>query len=489
MGRCRLVAGAAMLAVAAAVGAVGLAAPAGAHPLGNFTVNRYALLEVSAGVVRVHYVLDQAEIPAFQSRRELAAGRQVFAEALVAEIAAGLELSVDGRPRGLRPLAHLLTEPPGQGGLPTLRLAVNFVADLPPGDPATVHRATFVDGNQPRRAGWREIVVAARGDATIVGSDAPAADVSDALRSYPDRLLSAPLDRRSAEFRFTAGRVTAGPAALTGNGSARSSGGFAALVTRDAGSLAALLGLLALAAGFGAVHALGPGHGKTVMAASLVGTRGRARDAVALGVVVSLMHTASVLVLGLVLVRLDRSVATERVYGWLELVAGGVVVVAGLVLLRGRWRASRAHGHGHDHGHAHDHGHGHDHGHDHAHDHGGDHHGHQHAALPAGVAPLSRRGLVALGMAGGLFPSPTGVVVLVSAFSADRVGVGLALVGAFSVGLAATLTAVGVAVVRGRAVLERAASRRAMRALPVVGALALVVAGTVLAARGAAALG
>jgi len=476
MARCRAVVRAGLLLIAAALAGVALAPPAGAHPLGNFTVNRYARLEVSAGVVRVHYVLDLAEIPAFQARRELAASRDAFAAALADEIGAGLQLTVDGREVPLRPGDHLLTEPPGQGGLTTLRLAVNYEADLAPGDPGAVHRAGFVDGNEPQRAGWREIVVAPRGEARIVGADVPAADVSDALRSYPDSLLSAPLDRRSAEFSFVAGTVRAGPPALTGGGRALSTGGFVALVTRDGAGVVALLGLLALAAGFGALHAFGPGHGKTLMAAYLAGTRGRSRDAVALGVIVSLMHTASVVVLGLVLVRLDRSVASERVYGWLELISGAVVIAVGAVLLARRRRATRAsshHHHDHDGGHAHDHGAGH----------------HHHHELPADVAPMSRRGLVALGTAGGLFPSPSGVVVLVSAFSAGRAPLGLALVGAFSVGLAATLTAVGLALVRGRAVLERAGARRALRILPVAGALALLVAGGVLATRGVTALG
>ncbi|MGH9155650.1 MAG: High-affinity nickel-transporter [Acidimicrobiales bacterium] len=491
MVRGRAVTAAVFALAALGILAVARAGPAAAHPLGNFTVNRYARIEISAGVVRVHYVLDEAEIPAFQSRRELAAGREGFAATLAAEIASGLALSVDGRVLPLRPLDHLLTEPPGQGGLSTLRLAVSYVADLGSGAAGSVHRASFVDGNQPGRVGWREIVVVARGDATITASDVPAADTSDELRAYPDDLLSSPLDRRSAEFSFTPGVVTAGPATLTA-GTARSTGGFAALVTRDTGGLPALVGLLALAVGFGAVHALGPGHGKTLMAAYLAGTRGRSRDAVALGAVVSIMHTASVLVLGLVLVQLDRSVATERVYAWLELIAGAAVIGIGLVLLARRRRrrtVTADHHHGDDHDHDdHDHD---DHG-DHYHDHGdhGDHdHGHGHThELSADVAPLSVKGLVALGAAGGLFPSPSAVLVVVSAFSARRAPLGLALVGGFSVGLAATLTAVGLALVKGRTVLERHLGGRALRLAPVLGAAGLVVAGLVIAVRGVTAL-
>ena len=458
------------------------AAPAGAHPLGNFTVNRYARVEVSSGVVRVHYVLDEAEIPAFQDRRAVTADPEAFAADRARRIGAGLQLALDGRPVTLSPVAHRLSQPAGQGGLRTLRLAVTFEAPLPAGTTGTTRfEATFVDSNEPARIGWREVVVDARGDAGLLRSDAPARDVTDELRSYPDELLAAPLDRRGASFAFTPGTLAVAASPLTTATAApdRPGEGFAGLVDRADVSGLALLGLLALAFGFGAVHALGPGHGKTVMAAYLVGTRGRPRDAVALGGAVSLMHTASVLALALVLLRLDRAVAADRVYPWLTLASGVVVALAGGWLLVRRWRG-RAEVHRHDH----DHGDGHDHGHEHHH-HGAGHH-HHHGA-PA--APLSRRGLVALAASGGLFPSPTAVLVLLSAFSLHRAGLGLALVGAFSLGLAATLTAVGLVLVYGRGLAERRGPRLLLPVLPLVGASALVLAGAVLAVRGAAAVG
>ena len=512
------------------------ARPAGAHPLGNFTVNRYARVEASAGVLRVHYVLDLAEIPAFQEREAVATGPQGYAERRAAEIAAGLRLVVDGTALPLRAKDHRLDRPPGQGGLSTLRLAVTYEAALPPGPPERPREATFADDNDPDRLGWREVVVVARGDARLVASDAPAADVSDELRAYPADFVSTPLDRRRASFAFTPGTRAVPPSPLTGATAApsRSGGAFTALVTRSAGTPGLLLGLLALAAGFGGAHALAPGHGKTVMAAYLAGTRGRPGDAVALGIVVSLMHTASVLVLGLALVALGRSVSPERVYPWLTLASGVIVTAVGAWLLRRRWGAWRRVGHGgaahggagHDHA-AHDHA-GHDHaGHDHAyagrtghdrahhgadareghggHDHAahgdehGDHHhgahGHTHGGgghtheLPADVAPLSRAGLVALGASGGLFPSPSAVVVLVSAFSLGRPALGLALIAAFSVGLAATLTAVGLALVVGRGLVQRTGSTRLLELLPLVGAVAITAAGLVLVAQGVGRIG
>ena len=511
----------------AAVALLGMARPAGAHPLGNFTVNRYARVEVSAGVLRVHYVLDLAEIPAFQEREALAADRSGYARRRAEEVAAGLRLSVDGAALALRVAGVHLSEPPGQGGLPTLRLAVTYEAPLPPGPPERPRRADFSDANEPDRPGWREVVVVARGDARLLSSDAPREDASDELRDYPADLLSAPFDRRRAAFSFVPGTRAVPPAPLAGAAAAppRSGGAFAALVTRSAGTPGLVLGLLGLAAGFGAAHALAPGHGKTVMAAYLVGTRGRPRDAVALGVVVSLMHTASVLALGLALVALGRSVAPERIYPWLTLASGLLVTAVGAWLLARRWRAWRAAGRGHP-----DHHHGggnhdglaeHDHdaqvrvhvhsgarGEDHAdapvraHERGGAHGGdHEHAGnggrhvhhdggvghsheLAAGVAPLSRKGLVALGASGGVFPSPTAVLVLVSAFSLGRPVLGLALIAAFSVGLAATLTAVGLALVLGRGLVQRRAPVVVFDVLPLLGALALTAVGLVVVAQG-----
>ena len=320
--------------VAVVAGVMALAAPALAHPLGNFTVNRYARLEVSAGAVRVLYVLDLAEIPAFQERREVDAGPEAYARARAEEIATGLELVVAGEQRALTLLDQTLEEPAGQGGLTTLRLTALYEAALAEGEPDQLRRASFADTNEPDRIGWREIVVVARSDAEIVASDAPPEDVSDELRTYPEDRLQSPLDRRQVTFSFTPGSIPAEPPPLDGSSGALAEvDGFAALITRTDLSPLAVASLLAVALGFGAVHAVGPGHGKTIMAAYLVSSRGRPRDAVLLGGVVSVMHTASVLVLGLVLVQVDRSVAAESVYPVLTLVSGLAVTGVGIWLL------------------------------------------------------------------------------------------------------------------------------------------------------------
>ena len=448
---------------------VATAGPASAHPLGNFTVNRYARVELSAGVARVYYVLDEAEIPAFQDRDAVASDPAAFADRRALAIASGLSLTIDGAPVPMTVAARALSQPMGQGGLRTLRLAIRYEATLP--HATTPLRAVFSDTNEPDRVGWRELVVVARGDARIDSSNAPARDVSDELRSYPTDLIRSPVDLRQATFSFQPGTAAVAPLPLSRSTATvtRAGGSFAKLITRTHVTPLVLIGMLLVALLFGAAHALAPGHGKTVMAAYLVGTRGRMADAALLGGIVSLMHTGSVLVLGLVLFHVSRTTSLEKLYPVLTLVGGLAVVAVGAGLLRSRLRTLR-HSRQHQHGHAHDH--------DHAH--GGHTHGHE---LPEGVSPLSRKGLVVLAAAGGILPSPSAVIVLVSAFALGRVALGLALIAAFSIGLAATLTGVGLALILGRDVLERRGQQWLAR-LPAMGATALLVVGTVVAVQG-----
>ncbi|HYX43993.1 MAG TPA: hypothetical protein VE760_03045, partial [Acidimicrobiales bacterium] len=251
----------------------------------------------------------------------------------------------------------------------------------------------------------------------------------------------------------------AGPSAPAG-------GRFARLVARQDLTPAAVAGMVALAIGFGAAHALGPGHGKGVMAAYLVGTEGRRWDALLFGVVVSLMHTGAVLLLGLALFGVSRSTSVERIYPALTLLSGLAVAAMGGWLLRQRLRAGRGHHHLHDHDHDHDH-----------------HHGllphHHHAPSSTAVKPLSHRGLLVLAGSGAVVPSPSAVVALLGAFSVGQALLGLALVAAFSVGMAITLTAVGVALVLGRDFVQRR-GERFLRLTPLAGAAALVVLGAFL---------
>jgi ABC-type nickel/cobalt efflux system permease component RcnA len=242
-----------------------------------------------------------------------------------------------------------------------------------------------------------------------------------------------------------------------------------------------------LALGFGALHAVGPGHGKTLMAAYLVGAGGRARQAVAVGGAVAVMHTASVLALGVIVLSLERTFPPERVYPWLGLASGLVALGLGAALLvrrLGAWanvrRTEREHRVAVDEARSPE-------GHRHAregldHDHGPG--GHVHLAPDAPV--LSRRGLMALAVAGGILPSPTALVVLLSAVSFQRVAFGLALIAMFSVGLAASLIVVGLLALRARDAVSSRLSTGLGRLVPVLSASVIVAVGAFLTVRGLA---
>lgn len=464
--KARALVAAAVCLVAAVTGA----APATAHPLGNFTLNRYARVEVSAGVVRVYYVIDLAEVPSYQVRKVVDADPDGYVDGEVAAVVDGLELELDGRPVAIRAVRQALGRPRGEGGMRRVRIDALLEARVASTSPDEVVEARFTDRNQPRRLGWREIVVVAAGDATLVESSAPSRDISDELRDYPESRLQNPVDVREATFRFTPGTRGAPPASVGSiEGVRAAADSFTGLLDRHDLTPLVLAGMLAMAALVGGGHALAPGHGKTLMAAYLVGTRGRPIDAVLLGVIVSGMHTASVLILGLVLLQVDRSLALDRLYPALTVVSGVAVLLTGARLAVVRLRAVRAEAHQR---HLELHGHGHGHG----------HHSHVH---PLDVAPLSRRGLALLATAGGIVPSPSAVIVLVGAFSVGRAGLGLALVLAFSVGLAATLTVVGLAFVLGGRALGHRLGARFANAVPVVGATGLLLVGAVLVVQGA----
>ena len=299
----------------------------------------------------------------------------------------------------------------------------------------------------------------------MVASEVPSASASDELRSYPRG--RSPLDVRSAAATLDPGDGPGVPPALeaTAKASERGGSGFEALISRGDLSLGVILVSLLVAAFWGAAHALTPGHGKAIVAGYLVGTRGRPVDALLLGGIVTITHTVGVYALGLVTLLLSAFIVPETLYPWLTLVSGILVVAVGASVFVTRWRGRGAHHH-----HLHDHHHDHDHQH---HEHG---HGHHHG--------VERRGLLGVGVAAGLLPCPSALVVLLSAIALHRVGFGLALIVAFSLGLAATITSIGlVAVLARRAFGRLSLEGRLIRALPAVSALAILGVGLVLTAR------
>ncbi|MEU8789952.1 sulfite exporter TauE/SafE family protein [Streptomyces sp. NPDC048643] len=538
-------------AFVALAGAVGLpsAGAAPAHPLGNFTVNYHTGLSLRPDRLDAEVVVDRAEISTLQERAEVDADhdgtvspgeRRTYAGASCASLGRQLHTSVAGTPVLWSTVSAGMTYEPGQAGLRTSRLTCAFTAAADLSRPTDVDVRTAYD---TQRIGWREMTVQGHGVRTT-GTGLPAVSPTDELRHYPRDPAAGPLDQRTARMHTTPG---AGPAAapgrtvLPGTGwLSRALGATSAVFDSLVGSreLTVPIGLLALLLAFvlGASHAVLPGHGKTIMASYLAGRRGTRRDAITVGATVTLTHTAGVLVLGLALPAATH-LAGETVLNMLGAASGLIVTGIGLWLLTSALRDKPPHGHHHHHGAAHGHHHhgdansGHHpgrsrHGHDghesDGHDHGATGHtpspGTQLPQIPqrrapqptgAGVATLvepadspstdtahhstapphrtGRGGLIGMGIAGGLVPSPSALVVLLGAVALGRTAFGVLLVFAYGLGMAATLTLVGLLLVRLRERLESRmkspseSRHRAVRALtrlgPTATALLVVIVG------------
>ncbi|MCG5217896.1 HoxN/HupN/NixA family nickel/cobalt transporter [Streptosporangium soli] len=524
------------------------AAPAHAgvtHPLGNFTVNHYNGLRVTPGQVANLAVVDSAELPTLQARSAVDADRSgtvsaaestAYGTARCAELAAAQRLTVNGVATAWQVAEAVFAYEPGQGGLRTSRLTCRLTADaeplraaaLSPEDGGTIG---FSDGFLADRLGWREITAVSSGGLGLARSSVPGASVSRELRAYPDDLLAVPLDQRTAELvvRPGAGSTTTAPLPPVSGGPL---GDALAALDRlfteliGAESLTVPLGVLAvlLAVVLGAGHALIPGHGKTIMAAYLAGRSGRPRDALVVGATVTATHTLGVLVVGLCLTAFS-ALTGESVLGWLGLASGVLITAVGAGLLWSAWRARHGHarsGHGHGHGHGpfgHGHGHAHGHGHGHGHGHsaqerdqwpgrdGGrageteyDHPDQggvrtlvrEHERPARAEAPRSASGLVGMGVAGGLVPSPSALVVLLGAIALGRTWFGVALVFAYGIGMAGTLTATGLLLVKLAGRLDALAAKgngmaaRLSSLAPIGTAAVVIVLGVGLAVRGIA---
>jgi ABC-type nickel/cobalt efflux system permease component RcnA len=460
--------------VRGALAAVGLsivfvlifAPAAGAHPLGNFTVNRSAEVVIAPGRITIRYALDLAEIPAYQTLRELAPDGdprpeelQRWADRTAREIAAGMIVRIDGRRVSVEVEGAVPSVASGQAGLRTLRLDARLGATVD----ASSGRLAVADRNEPSGLGWREIVARGAGGFVLVGCDVPTISITDRLRAYPEDLLSAPVAVSSMRARFEPGSDPASPATTTDRPMPASAGpGVLDRLVARRGTIVMLLGLV-IAVAAGAWHALLPGHGKTLTAAAVVDADARPRDAIAASLSVAGMHTVSVIALGVVIVALERTFRPEAVYPWLRAASGMAAVGMGVHLIRRRWRsgAHPPHVHPHD---------------------PGDASGHRH---DRGDDPrrrsLSAPGLAALALAGGILPSPSAVLVLLASVQRGRALYGLALVVAFSIGLAAALILVALGVMRARRLAERRAWNVMRRAVPVASAFAIVAIGLVVA--------
>jgi ABC-type nickel/cobalt efflux system permease component RcnA len=454
------------IAVVAALAAALLAPVAAqAHPLGNFTINRFSRIEVSGPRVYVFYVLDMAEIPTFQAGT-------IDANAYARRIAANAHLTLDGRPVTLVPLKHALAHPMGAGGLHTTRLQIVLQGPEIKGATSFAYR----DTNYSDRIGWKEV---------LVGASTPS--ISRELSAYPKDMLQSPLDTTTAAGQLA---PTKGPdippALLTGKALEApdrvADSGFSRLIVQHRLSLLVILASLGAAMFWGAAHALSPGHGKTIVTAYLVGQRGTPWHAALLGLIVTATHTVGVFGLGIVTLLLSQLIVPDHLYPWLNLASGLLVVGIGTSVLYARARPKLAHGLAHARGHEHHHHRIRLHGHDH-----GDGHDHGHSHAPAGPG---FRSLFVVGVSGGLLPCPSALVVLLAAISLHRVAFGLALIVAFSAGLALSITSVGlVAVVAKRAFGRVNFEGRFVGLLPAVSALVIVIAGLAMTLRAVPKLG
>ncbi|WP_436845662.1 urease accessory protein UreH domain-containing protein [Streptomyces canus] len=519
------------------------------HTLGNFTVNRYDGLVAGPDALRVDHVEDLAEIPATQAKPDIEKlGMTEWAAQRCKKAAEGGKVTVDGQTVALTVRTSHARVRPGQAGLDTLRVECRLTAPLP--EDATVTLG-FHSAGTDSGPGWREIT--ARGDrTTLTRSDVPTKSVSDELTTYPQELLSSPADTVTASLRVRPGgpalaeeQSDAPAASVLPRGADRWTRALDSLVARHDLTVGFAALALLIAVVLGAMHALAPGHGKTLMAAVAAARGGKARmkDVLPLAASVTVTHTLGVVALGLLVTA--GSAAAPSVIAWLGIASGVLVTAAGVTLLRRALRTrAHQHGHGHTHdhphthdagepeerslvlvaahtetvpapagaqprahahapGHTHDHPHGHGHTHDHDHDHPHPHphphtvehtHGgftHTHAVAP------TLRGTILLGFAGGLVPSPSAVVVLVGAAALGQAWFGLLLVVAYGVGLALTLTAAGFAVVRLGSGVTRLLDRRprlaaspmtalVRRTAPLMSAFVVVALGAGLVLKGAA---
>lgn len=463
---------------------------AAAHPLGNFSVNQFAKIEIASSQLKIRQVLELAEIPTINELRIIdsnADGQytedelQAYVAGLSSTYLSNISVTIDGQPvqTGIVNSKAELRE--GSGGLSILHIGWDLTSTIPAGTIAG--KVGYSNKNFSDRIGWNEIFVVPSAGTTVYDSSVFGNAVTDELKSYPADSLTSALAEKNAAFSFTRSTPPADAKILqTRDGkplAVTTKDSFASLISvPEITPWIAFLGILA-AFGLGALHAMSPGHGKTVVGAYLVGSNGTAKHAAFLGLTVTITHTLGVFALGLITLFASNYILPERLIPILSFVSGVLVLYIGLTMFKSRLLVvlgfGKSDGHSHHHGdHSHDHG---DHSHaGHTHSHGGAEHTH----MPP--AEISWRSLAALGISGGLLPCPSALVLMLAAISLNRVGYGLLLTLVFSFGLAATLTAVGFAFLYLGRIFDRPslANNRIIKALPVFSAFVITCLGAVI---------
>jgi ABC-type nickel/cobalt efflux system permease component RcnA len=425
-----------------------------------------------------------------------------------AELGHGLTLLVEGNPTPLRLVSSGVIFPPGAGGLPTMKMGFVYEAVYPPTQTSLDRQDVslqYADNNYPGHTGWKEIVALAS-VGSLLHSSVPATDRSGELSNYPTDLLTSPPQQLEASLVATlppfpaivpgvhparevrsaaasslaraagpnhaagpAGIATkriVTPAAVASRGSSQDPSAaltamhlqanrqqtprsrFTELIQAEHLSAWFLFTAALIAIGLGGLHALEPGHGKTIVAAYLVGSKGTARHAVLLGIIVTASHTAGVFALGAITLYASRYIVPEQLYPWLGALSGMTIAGLGCYMLLRRLTGTAT---------------------DHSHAPGASHHHWMFWKRPAGdkiantpvqntTNPSQSVGLTqlfALGITGGIIPCPAALIVLLSAFALHRIGLGLFLIVAFSAGLAAVLIGFGMLAVYARRFVTR----------------------------------
>jgi nickel/cobalt exporter len=491
---------------------VGVSSQLWAHPMGNFSVNHYSKITLEPDGIHIRYYIDLAEIPTYQELQQAniapadadanSAALKRYVAARGEELGHGLTLEIDGSRVPLQLVTSNAIFPPGAGGLPTMKMG--FLYDVPYsssrsnsllGDEHQI-RLHYVDDNFPGHAGWKEIV-ALSSEGALVRSSVPAVDRSGELSNYPTDLLNSPPQDLEASLIAvlqhspsapSRKQVNHAPAFASASSTERSRlrlpaqqrnypvpaksaasaqsqvtpslsvdlranlqhtprSRFTELIQAQHLSLWFIFTAALIAVGLGGLHALEPGHGKTIVAAYLVGSRGTARRALLLGLIVTVSHTAGVVALGAITLFASRYVVPEQLYPWLGALSGITIAALGFYMLLRRLSGTAT-----DHSHV-----------------PGESHLHWQLwnrrnvnereiakgssnAQPPRAASLSQ--LFTLGITGGIIPCPAALIVLLSAVALHRIALGMFLIFAFSIGLAAVLIVFGMLIVYARRVMS-----------------------------------
>lgn len=424
-----------------------------AHPLGNFTINHLAKISATQSGLRVRYILDIAEIPTFQIMHQRNEGNwnartlQEWANDEVTIVQDGFVVSADGTPIQLQLVRAQAMLHPGAGGLPILRWTGEFESRIPTSAP---HRITIDDRvYADRRIGWKDLIAGAQTEPT------------NELRQYPSALIGSPRRVSGIAFTLTAGGAirdvqqrTDAQTLPVSSTSWIAPTALSAMFTRTGQTPLFIILTILAAFGLGALHAMEPGHGKALLAFTLVGSRATGRQAVILAGSLTFAHTIGVLLLGLVLF-FAAGFVSETIYPWITLASGAAIAIIGARTLK-TYMHERAHKHSHEHAHA----------------------------IP-GTQPLRFSNAVVAAMSGGIAPCPAAIVVLLAALRIHELPYGMLLIVIFSLGLASVLTGVGLGVVHSAAWLaRRSAYERIAPFGPLISALVISTIGAWMIAQG-----